>query len=156
MKLIFLDIDGVLNNENWYASGEANKVYDETKDIKAFNFDPDNWKWVEKLIQETGAKIVLSSSWRSYSLEKTIEDFKDTGFNPIVKHLIGVTPYSFERHRGKEIQFYLDNCFEKVESYVIFDDDLDMLDSQQENFVHTDFFNGITEDNFNKALQILK
>ena len=77
MKLIFLDIDGVLNNEQWYSSGKAQIAYLLTgeNDIKAYNFDPDNWKWIEKLIQDTGAKIVLSSSWRSFSLEKTIFSF---------------------------------------------------------------------------------
>lgn len=157
MKLIFLDIDGVLNNEQWYSSGKAQIAYLLTgeNDIKAYNFDPDNWKWIEKLIQDTDAKIVLSSSWRSFSLEKTIEDFTGTAFELLVKYMVGVTPYSFERHRGKEIQHYLDNCTEQIESYVIFDDDTDMLENQRDNFVHTDFFNGVTEKDYIKAKEIL-
>lgn len=158
MKLIFLDIDGVLNNEQWYSSGKAQIAYLLTgeNDIKAYNFDPDNWKWIEKLIQDTGAKIVISSSWRSFSLEKTIEDFTGTAFEPLVEHIVGVTPYSFARHRGKEIQHYLDNCTEQIESYVIFDDDTDMLENQRANFVHTDFFNGVTGKDYIKAKEILK
>ena len=64
MKIIFLDIDGVLNHEKWYSSGRAQEAYKATgeTDIKAYNFDPESWKWIQKLIDETGAKIVLSSS----------------------------------------------------------------------------------------------
>lgn len=156
MKLIFLDIDGVLNNENWYASGKANKVYDETKDIKAFNFDPNNWKWIEKLIQETDAKIVISSSWRSYSLKSTIDDFVNTAFEPMIKHIIGVTPYSFERHRGGEIETFLNTTDLEIENYVIIDDDTDMLTHQLPHFVNVCYTNGMTENDYKKAKEILK
>ena len=74
MKIIFLDIDGVLNHEEWYSSGRAHEAYLATgeTDIKAYNFDPESWNWVQKLIDETGAKIVLSSSF-FFRISSTVE-----------------------------------------------------------------------------------
>lgn len=154
MKLIFLDIDGVLNNSEWYRT-KAEYTYEYTRDIKAFNFDPDNWKWVEKLINDTDSKIVLSSSWRNYDVQNTINEFKYTGFDPITKYLIDVTPFSFERHRGKEIETFLKNTKLDVENYVIIDDDTDMLNEQLSHFVYTDYNVGMTEGDYLKAKSIL-
>ena len=39
--------------------------------------------------------------------------------------------------------------------YVIPDDDSDMLDTQRNNFIHTDWKVGLTEENVNKAIEIL-
>lgn len=157
MKLIFLDIDGVLNNEDWYRY-RAKDAYllTNNSDIKAYNFDPDNWKWIEKLIQETDAKIVISSSWRSYSLKSTIDDFVNTAFEPMIKYIIGVTPYSFERHRGREIETFLNTTDLEIENYVIIDDDTDMLTHQLPHFVNVCYTNGMTENDYKKAKEILK
>lgn len=184
MKIIFLDIDGVLNHEEWYSSGRAHEAYLATgeTDIKAYNFDPESWNWVQKLIDETGAKIVLSSSWRSYDLASTIEEYKGTAFKPIIDNLVGVTPRTMSRNRGEEINRFFDivngnitqnlpqaiewlkqhpletlsATGEKIEQYVIFDDDTDMTDKQKSHFVHIDFWNGIQEKDYKKAKQILE
>lgn len=39
--------------------------------------------------------------------------------------------------------------------YVILDDDSDMLDTQSNNFIRTDWRAGLTEENVNKAIKIL-
>jgi hypothetical protein len=183
MKIIFLDIDGVLNHEDWYTSGRAKKTYESTgqTDIKAYNFDPESWKWVQKLIDETDAKIVLSSSWRCYDLASTIEEYKNTAFKPIIDNIVGVTPSTMSRVRGEEINRFFDvvsgnitqnlpqavewlknhpietlsKTGDKIEQYVIFDDDTDVLDEQKSHFVHIDCLNGITEKDYQKALSIL-
>ena len=184
MKIIFLDIDGVLNHEEWYKSGRANDAYLATgvNDIKAYNFDPISWEWIQKLIDETGARIVLTSSWRSYDLASTIQDFEGTAFNPIVKYLVGVTPGLMSRNRGEEINRFFDivngkvtqnipsaiewlkqhpletlsETGEKVDQYVIFDDDTDMTKEQKTHFVHVDFWNGVQEKDYIKAKKILE
>ena len=183
MKIIFLDIDGVLNHEEWYKSGRAHETYLATgeTDIKAYNFDPESWKWIQKLIDETGAKIVLSSSWRCYDLASTIEEYKNTAFKPIIDNLVGVTPALMSRNRGEEIHRFFDivngtitqnlpqavewlkkhpletlsAIGEKIEQYVIFDDDTDVSDKQKPHFVHIDFCKGIQEEDYVKAKQIL-
>ena len=45
---------------------------------------------------------------------------------------------------------------EKIEQYVIFDDDTDITDKQKSHFVHIDFWNGIQEKDYKKAKQILE
>lgn len=158
MKIIFLDIDGVLNSENWYKSNKSStlKIEDEKQKFISDSFDPECWKYVEKLISETGAKIVLSSSWRLYDLESTVKEYTGTAFQPIIDNLIGVTPGFMSRCRGMEIKLYLRSLSEQPESYVILDDDRDMFESQRPYFVHINDETGITENDYKKALKILK
>lgn len=51
--LVFLDIDGVLNNESFLLKSGGAEA-----------FDPDNVKLLNKLIKETNASVVISSAWR--------------------------------------------------------------------------------------------
>ena len=59
------------------------------------------------------------------------------------------------RERGDEIQRWLDAHEDEVESYVIFDDESDMLDEQLFNFVFTDGFEGLTTREIKLAKTIL-
>ena len=60
------------------------------------------------------------------------------------------------RCRGMEIKLYLRSLSEQPESYVILDDDRDMFESQLPYFVHINNETGITENDYKKALKILK
>ena len=63
MKVIFCDIDGVLNSEE----------YDMKRDPTAMSFiDESRLTLIKRIVDATGAKIVLSSSWRSH-WDKNIE-----------------------------------------------------------------------------------
>lgn len=119
-KIIFLDIDGVLNviGQGW----------DEFGQIFHKHFE-DNLRWV---IEETGAKIVLSSSWRLSGLKTMKNMWKK---RELPGDLIDITPHIKNAKRGEEIQFWLNNNY--ISNYVIIDDDTDMLDSQKNNFVRT-------------------
>lgn len=158
MKIIFLDIDGVLNSESWYKSNKPTilNIEDEKQKFISESFDPDCWRFIEKLINETGAKIVLSSSWRLYDKESTIKEYTGTAFQPIIDNLYDVTPGMMERCRGMEIKRYLMSLSEQPESYVILDDDRDMLETQLPYFVHINDETGITEKDYNNALKILR
>ena len=57
MKIIFLDIDGVLNSERYYITVD--------RDRAGWNrFDPKVVSFIKKLIEELSVKLVISSSWR--------------------------------------------------------------------------------------------
>jgi len=56
LKIIFLDIDGVLNSLK----------YDRNRTVKQGNIDETRLPLLKKLVDETGALIVLSSSWRKH------------------------------------------------------------------------------------------
>lgn len=132
MKAIFLDIDGVLNNQNHIIQlhkqllGEA-QYLQLLKDLGEIPFDYRSCKLLQELIKETDAKVILSSTWRiSYRLIKGIEKYAGIEITDITPRLNDI--------RGKEIQQYL-NEHNEIINYVILDDDSDMLDSQQEHFV---------------------
>lgn len=127
IKVIFLDIDGVLNvipqgNDRFGAIFHEHFV--------------DNLK---RIIDVTGAKIVISSTWRmGNGLEGMIEMWK---LRNLPGEVVGITPNLFVNFnttlcRGKEIDAYLKDHPE-VSNYVIIDDDSDMEPHQLENFVMT-------------------
>lgn len=134
MKIIFLDIDGVLN--------VIEQGYDKYGAIFHSNFI-DN---LRKIIKETDAKIIISSSWKGSGLQFLLDMWKDRNYPG---EIIGITPFCsdlinlglFQHHdevcRGDEIQYFLDNTKLQISQYVIIDDDDDMLDSQLNNYVKT-------------------
>lgn len=162
IKVIFLDIDGVLNNA-------MDSDYHEAP-------DDDKFKQVHllhskrcvgllnKLIEETNAKIVVSSTWR---LGQTDESMESTlrcigikgGYLGMTKDLRYEQPDTF---RGNEIlRWVKDNKgiigkdYYDFRSYVILDDDSDMLLWQKENYVNCDPEIGMTERTVFKAKSIL-
>lgn len=143
LKIIFLDFDGVITTEK-----------------SGYSIDPEKVDLLHQIINETGAKIVISSSWRTNDLESTKEQFKDTSF---VNDIIGITrrlyiPLGNDKWmvvRGVEIKEWLDNCDEDIKSYVILDDETDLLLEQKDNFVKTDTYLGLSEENVKQAIKIL-
>lgn len=150
----FLDIDGVLNSNDWYVK---------TRGIGGYNggdVDPKCIELINDLIDATGAKIIMSSSWRS-DYENSCEYLYDNGL--YCDAIIGKTPhfcYTCQNDdirstlcRGNEIQYVLES--KDITGYVIFDDDQDMLYSQKDNFIHIDYMHGITKEHIEQAIKIL-
>lgn len=129
MKVLFLDVDGVLN---MHTSGGR------------YALNRKRLQLLQNIIEETGAVIVLSSTWRgdNLALKKLSRNLQYRGLK-----IHDMTPKfnDKDRHfRGDEIQDWLDRHPE-ITSYVIVDDDSDMLDSQLRNFIQTDGNIGLTE-----------
>ena len=59
MKVIFLDVDGVLNSDEYIDRAQKQEIQGIERHI-----DVEKIKLLKKAIDETGAKVVLSSSWR--------------------------------------------------------------------------------------------
>jgi hypothetical protein len=172
-KIIFLDVDGVINSDDWAEWCYHNISF--IKDGGCNLISPNLVKKVIKICESTNAKIVLSSSWRHWSLGQTLKQLASKrDLRPILDNLVGVTPRSDERHRGKEIDYFLNCCkkeymytadgdqlsderykFVRHPKYVIIDDDDDMLDEQMPYFVQTDFMVGITDEDVKKSIKIL-
>lgn len=150
-RLVFLDIDGVVNSDNFYAK---------TKGLKG-NFDPDSIALLNQL-KDTGAEVVVSSSWG----EDGIRQLKAVGLElPIIGHTRRF--HEDWMCRGNEIEKWLvDNhtygtkygskYYRKAYEYVIFDDDRDMLLGQMDNFIHVDRKTGVTQEDIDKARAILE
>ena len=154
MKVIFLDIDGVLNSNDWYVRTRGIAKQDQG------DVDPETVKLVNELIEVTGSKVIMSSSWRS-DFENSCEYLYERGL--VSNVIIGKTPhftYTCSNDairktlcRGNEIQYILET--EDIIDYVIFDDDQDMLYCQKDNFIHIDSMYGITKENVEQAIKIL-
>lgn len=158
MKVIFLDIDGVLNPTHynnalykmWKASNGQIKSHDEFGQL----FFPQNVQALKYIIDNTEAKIMISSTWRMEGLSKLKQMWVKRSFPGMIE---GHTPVGYERlvNRGEEIQYMIDNYLEGMTSYVIIDDDDDMLDTQKKKFVQTNSFVGLTMADADKAIEIL-
>ena len=154
-NLCFLDVDGVLNSELTYAK---QKDIDKTKWTREqytdFHFDKERIQWLNEWCKNTDTAVVISSTWRS---DPDIEEtFRRNG---ATFEIVGKTPYQECRHRGCEINKWLqDNCKEmfgvhyfQFKRYVIFDDDSDMLLNQAMSFFHCDRYYGLTPNILYKA-----
>ncbi len=191
MKIIFLDIDGVLN-----------VCYNGAHDEYGQAFHPHFVENLKKIVDETGAKIVVSSSWRKSGLIEMKNMWRDRSLPGEVID----TTCSLYLKKGGSIQFWNDKLNEHptpsingysiprgceidywlrekgyyecnwsakkqleiikesgIESYVIFDDDSDMLLCQRRNYIKTsglDHYDavegfGLTEECSIRAISIL-
>lgn len=146
MKVIFLDIDGVLNTANYTLINEkspSNYVFG--------GFDPACVNRLNQITKATEAKLVLSSSWRKLFEIETIR--KLFSYQGIEAELIDYTISNSRRTRGFEIESWLNE--NNVESFVILDDDSDM-ENLMPYLVQTSYLNGLEECHVNKAIDILK
>lgn len=147
-KIIFLDIDGVLN------------VIYQGRDKYGSLFHPHFEDNLAHIINETEADIVISSTWRYSGLKVMQSMWRDRG---LPGNVIDVTPTIHDGVRGDEIDLWLRE--NQVDSYVIIDDDADMLPEQMNNFVqtsgnahHSDYVDigyGLTKECSEKAIEIL-
>jgi len=117
---------------------------------------------LNRIVEETGCKIVLSSSWRCLwnpkENDKILEALKLKGFK---YDFYGLTPRipqkDFGQERGIEIQSWIDKELEnnEIESFVILDDDNDMLPEQMNNFILVNNQYGLSDIDVFKAIEIL-
>jgi hypothetical protein len=180
MKIIFLDFDGVLNSENWMTS--RFDIVDNAEisaNYPFYEIDPDAIHWLNEIIRETGAKVVVSSTWRR---GRTIEELTDIlKAHNFIGEIIGKTPvfnlerdedvrytvprgceieWWYESKRFKRINWSIDRQREylqkaEVKNYIILDDDSDMLLSQREHFIKTSWKTGLTQKDAHLAIKIL-
>jgi len=158
MKVIFLDIDGVLQVE-----------FNKKDEWGHLFYQPfvDN---LQRIIDQTGAKIVISSTWKSSGLN-VIKDMWSARNLP--GEVIDITPNEVDVvdrgycefydmvDRGYEIQQWIDD--NKPDKWVIIDDVSDMLPTQMNNFVLTQNLvdldsyrgTGLTKSCTDKVIRIL-
>lgn len=150
-KVIFLDIDGVLNNSKHLIGlmrllGK-NQYLSIMHEVQELPFDYRSCELINKLVKETNSEIILSSTWRlNPNHKEIIKKYADIDINNITPRLSTI--------RGIEIKDYLDKHKEIV-NYVIIDDDSDMLPEQMNNFVKVDSEVGFGVVEYNKCLEIL-
>ena len=83
MNLIFLDIDGVLNSDE-FLQGKNLPLPKDAREHPEHWIDPDAVKCLNRILQKCPGEvqIIVTSSWKSeFSLEQLNEIFRDQGFN---------------------------------------------------------------------------
>lgn len=154
MKIIFLDFDGVLNSrafENAYPPAQSVGLAPNDRWIHAI--DPAAVELLNGVVRGSGAKVVISSTWRrGFPIEKIRAFLVTRGFEGEV---IDVTPSHVRAgaQRGDEIQAWLDNHPE-VTAFVILDD-VDDMAHLLDRLVRTDIATGLRAEHCTKALELL-
>lgn len=97
-RLIFLDVDGVLNRRcSWWRNS--------IRRPRGSHIDPECVRVLNDLIERSGAEIVLSSSWRlGKSRMECVSMLRKFG---VRGRLAGMTPRLHHLQRGDEIAAYL-------------------------------------------------
>ena len=126
MKVIFTDIDGVLNphwKTNWSKSA-----------IKIYN----------KICKEYDLKPVITSTWRiNHTKEQLQKIFNNQG---IEVEIYDYTPHIDQKDRGLEIKEWLSN--NKVDNFVIIDDIVHNIIPHVGNVVKVRSWVGLTEEEY--------
>lgn len=165
IKVIFLDVDGVLNYESW----RDRQLNYSMKNIEPV--DPQKVKLISKIIKKTKAKVVFSSSWRfimkpenaQYTNKKSRVYKLKRLFNKYKIKITDVTGSDFISPdkkifgRGCEIQTYLERHPE-IYNYVIIDDaiaELQNFKSSPHMFLTSFNDEGITKKQCDEIIRFL-
>lgn len=151
MKILFLDVDGVLNN------------YDTTDrviidDYKSFyiGIDDSKVKLLNEIIEKTDAYIVLSSTWRLYDEHYYYLCVKFFKINPnLPQRIIGQTKYLLLGTRYDEIKAWIDKYY--ISEFVVLDDQFrGVLCQFGDRFVQCNEIDGLMPDDVKKCVELLK
>ncbi len=169
MKVVFLDIDGVLNTMRKDVEKKAMYSLPTRRGtIHPYPLDCEAIKHLNTATEATGAKIVISSNWRyAFSSREDLKTLADyLKFCGMTGEVIGRTPMPHEMDeslivesipRGMEIQHWIDRNSRGnwiVDGFVIVDDNQDMA-FLMHKLVITDPIVGITEANAKAMIEQL-
>jgi hypothetical protein len=148
LKLLFLDIDGVLVTCRHRRTLKKN--FD--------SFDPVCVDYLNIILHKTNPSIIITSTWRYlYSLVELKKHFKTNGINN--NFILGITPQLDTKGgaiipRGKEIKSWLEKNTKESYKISILDDISDM-EQYSPFLVQTDFETGIKEEHMKRVIEML-
>lgn len=160
-KFIFLDVDGVINP---LINIRIKKQRGEPTSSYHIQLPGDKLYRLKRIVDNTGAKIILSSSWRigfdrgtmtpSPSVINLSSQLQRYGMT-----ISGFTPLQYDRHRGTEISIWLarfQKQFGYMPKYIIIDDELcDIIDTHRGHCVKTTSLLGLQDEHVNIAINLL-
>lgn len=166
MKILFTDVDGVLNSADYMRNRRA------IRRPSPHAIDAVTVPRLNTVTDRTGAKIVISSSWR---IGKAVERLREIfALHGITGDVIGLTPSLYEWYtkddkvcskraeRGFEIDCWLDEWpsdprfaeLGPVESFAIVDDNSDMVHLAH-RLVKTDWDTGLLDEHVERLIIML-
>ena len=165
MKVIFLDIDGVLNSEKTFM---RNYYIKKDKGIRPEDIDEEKVEYLSRIVKETNSSVVLSSSWRIFFNFVDNELLPSPGhedavclYNLLLKYdipLIDKTGRDADAKREEEIKEYLDN-HKDIENYLILDDEcFNLNEEMNKHYIKTTYYGnqgGLLKSQIEEAINIL-
>jgi hypothetical protein len=152
MKIIFLDFDGVLNRDQDYPPRTSG---DKTFCTRGLPLRRDLCYKLDKILDATQAWLVISSSQR-YHFKNNLEIqgmLESAGAS--LARVFSITPSRKHGVSCKEIDLWRIKSRLNIESWVILDDIQQVQKHQEPHFIQTNSRVGLTDDNVNKAINIL-
>lgn len=163
MKVLFLDIDGVLNGHEW------------DDEAKSCNIRRECVRRLNRVVRETGCKVVLSSAWRYIVLggDMTLRGFgymlrthgltaEGGTMNLIVGHTeADADPPGADGERAGQVRKWLDewngpfHSHPKATTYAVVDDDDDGFTAAGMPCVITDGGRGLTDADADRLIALL-
>lgn len=148
MKVVFLDIDGVLNSRAWFERHGRKRGVG--------HLEPNACARAQRLCDETGAELVISSTWRLIHKRDAIGDMFRA--RDLTTRILGMTA-ALHTARGHEIQGWLDASaaiagLGTIDGMVILDDDADMVHLAPWH-VQTHVERGFTDSELRQAVEVL-
>lgn len=152
---IFLDIDGVLNNETYTL-----KCYEKHKQPMSMNwvpFDPkciDNLYILCNMIKQLNMKplIVLSSTWRLHEIDIEIVKARLAEYG---LRIYDKTPY-IDQERGKEIDYWLKQHNDYIDYLILDDESFDITGDLKQHLIKTTYKSGFNRRQLIKTREYLK
>ena len=157
MKVIFLDIDGVLNSEDFLKNNPNQAI------------DKSSVSILKNIVDKTGADIIMSSGWRLWFDDNMMPEdgYSQCLYDILCEFKIGLsgktpdfsteeirTKKTFSHVKAKEIIAWL-NEHEIVDKYVVIDD-LDLNNEEiKAHLIRTNGQVGITEDDGMRVIDML-
>lgn len=155
IRLVFLDFDGVLNSGTYQRTVAAGLTDAEFVTRSSKLLDADAVEKVNCLLAATGARVVVSSTWRiGMTVPEVQALLEERGFAGVV---CGLTP-QLHVERGTEIQAWLEERRTHPEHaggvrFVILDDG--EMGELSPHHVKTDFEVGLTDADCARAIELL-
>jgi hypothetical protein len=141
MKLLFLDIDGVMTSNDL--------IYDRRSLELLYPFSKGCVEALNEILKSNRLRIILTSSWRTvFDVEKQCQIFKENG---VLQVPYGATVDLGYENRSLEIKQWLQN--KKIDGFVILDD-LE-IDGFGDNFLKINPEEGLTRFHIPRINQIL-
>lgn len=163
MKVVFLDFDGVVTAKNGTPGSYM------THGPGEYGPTPACVGRLMKLVEDSGAKIVVSSNWRKFDVDGPGSVWKNPWYGPVKNPLPAFVPALGGAYIGTLPPLRLCKAAvadywllgkDEVESFVALDDmcsreGYDRFDSFKGRYVNTDQETGLTDEDCEAALRIL-
>lgn len=143
-KILFLDIDGVLNSARSQIAFDGYPHSFRTRCMA--KFDHVAVALVRRLCEATGCAVVLSSDWR---YDCTAHE----AANGLNLPIVDITPINVTGSRGMEVAAWLD-MHPEVTAYAVVDDNLDIDDIHGRRWVLTNPAFGLSLADYNALRRV--